>query len=59
LEKRETVILAAYGIGIAGILPYVRHMTYRRSIKEQENESYRRGLKTRKLDVYWVLEDND
>ncbi|CAM6002545.1 unnamed protein product [Sphagnum balticum] len=59
LEKRETVILAACGIGIAGILPYVRHMTYRRSSKEQENESYRRGLKTRKLDVYWVLEDND
>jgi hypothetical protein len=58
LDSYETVILVARGIGIAGILPYIRHMTYRRASKEKEHEAYRRGLITRKIDVYWVLEDN-
>jgi len=58
LEKYETVILAAKGIGIAGILPYIRHMTYRKVSKDKEYEAYRRGLITRKIDVFWVLEDN-
>ena len=55
LEKYETVILIAKGIGIAGLLPYVRHMTYRRM---SNLERYRRGLITRKIDVYWVMDDN-
>jgi len=58
LEDYETVILVAKGIGIAGILPYIRHMTYRRASKDKENEVYRRGLITRKIDVYWVMENN-
>ena len=58
LEDYETVILVARGIGIAGILPYVRHMTYRRASKSKEHEVYRRGLITRKIDVFWVLEHN-
>lgn len=58
LEDRETVILVAYGIGIAGILLHVRHITYRRLSKQLDHESYRRGLLTRKVDVFWVLEDN-
>jgi len=58
LEDYETVILIAKGIGIAGILPYARHMTYRRVSKEKDNEAYRRGLIIRKVDVFWVMEDN-
>jgi NAD(P)H-flavin reductase len=58
LESYETVILVAKGIGIAGILPYVRHMTYRKVSKDQEHAAYRRGLITRKIDIYWVLEEN-
>lgn len=59
LDSCETVILVAKGIGIAGILPYVRHMTERRLLPDENwAYKYRRGLITRKIDVYWVLEDN-
>jgi predicted ferric reductase len=58
LQDFENVILVAKGIGIAGIIPYVRSLTYRRVSKGKEHESYRRGLITRKIDLYWVLEDN-
>jgi hypothetical protein len=58
LEKYETVILVAKGIGIAGILPYARHMTYRRVSKDKNHEAYRKGLITRKLDVFWIMDDN-
>lgn len=58
LEDFETVILVAKGIGIAGIIPYVRSLTYRRVNKDKHHESYRRGMITRKIDLYWVLEDN-
>ncbi|TVY13064.1 Ferric/cupric reductase transmembrane component 7 [Lachnellula arida] len=58
LENYETVILIAKGIGIAGLLPYIRHMTYRRLSKDKAHEAYRRGLITRKIDIFWVLEDN-
>ncbi|RDL41166.1 uncharacterized protein BP5553_01145 [Venustampulla echinocandica] len=51
LENYETVILIAKGIGIAGIIPYARHMTYRRTSKGKDHEAYRRGLLTRKLDL--------
>jgi predicted ferric reductase len=55
LEDYETVVLVAKGIGIAGVLPYAQHMTYRRF---SEDEAYRRGLITRKLDIVWVLDDD-
>jgi NAD(P)H-flavin reductase len=59
LDSCETIILIAKGIGIAGILPYVRHMTERRLLPDESwAYHYRRGLITRKIDVYWVLEDN-
>ena len=58
LEAFEAVVLIAKGIGIAGILPYIRHMVYRRVSEDKENAAYKRGLITRKIDVYWVLEDN-
>lgn len=58
LEKFETVALIAKGIGIAGILPYIRHMTYRAASTDPDHEHYRRGLLTRQLDVFWVMEDN-
>jgi len=58
LEKYETVILVAKGIGIAGIIPYVRHLAYRKLSTGKAHEAYRRGLITRKIDVYWMLEDN-
>ncbi|CZR55712.1 uncharacterized protein PAC_05600 [Phialocephala subalpina] len=60
LDSYETVILVAKGIGIAGILPYIRHMTDRKVLPDEYwAYQYRRGLITRKIDVYWVLEDND
>lgn len=58
LEKYENVILVAKGIGIAGIISYVRHLTYRKLSTGKVHEAYRRGLITRKIDVFWVLEDN-
>ena len=58
LDNCETVILIAKGIGIAGVLSYLRHMTYRRVSKAKEHGSYRRGLITRNIDVYWIMEDN-
>lgn len=59
LDNYETVILVARGIGVAGILPYARHMTDRKVLpNEPWSRQYRRGLITRNIDVYWVLEDN-
>lgn len=59
LESYETVILIARGIGIAGIMPHIRHMTDRRMLpNENWATKYRRGLITRKIDVYWVLDDD-
>jgi hypothetical protein len=59
LDSCETIILIASGVGIAGILPYARHMTERRLLPDEDwAYQYRRGLITRKIDVYWVLEDN-
>lgn len=58
LENYETVILIAKGIGIAGLLPYARHMTYRRVSKDKDHEAYRRGLITRKIDIFWIMDDN-
>ncbi|KAH8807067.1 hypothetical protein F5884DRAFT_788434 [Xylogone sp. PMI_703] len=58
LDEYETVILIAKGIGIAGLLPYVRHMAYRRLSTAQYNDAYRRALITSKIDIYWVLEDD-
>ncbi|ESZ90807.1 hypothetical protein SBOR_8812 [Sclerotinia borealis F-4128] len=58
LEDFETVILVAKGIGIAGIIPYVRSLTYRKVNKDKNYDSYGRGLITRKIDLYWVLDDN-
>jgi predicted ferric reductase len=59
LQEYENVILVARGIGIAGVLPYVRHMIYRRSSTSKDLEEYRRGLITRKIDLYWDMEDNN
>jgi NAD(P)H-flavin reductase len=58
LEDYETVVLIAKGIGIAGILSHIRHMIYRRASKDKDHEAYRRGLITRKIDVFWVIENN-
>jgi hypothetical protein len=46
LEKYKTVILVAKWISIAGILSYVRHMTYRRVSKDKNHEAY------------WIMDDN-
>ncbi|TVY87654.1 hypothetical protein LAWI1_G007390 [Lachnellula willkommii] len=58
LENYETVILIARGIGIAGLLLYARHMTYQRVSKDKNHEAYRRGLITRKIDIFWIMDDN-
>jgi hypothetical protein len=55
LETYETVILVAKGIGIAGILGYAKYLIDRRF---DSNQAYRRGLKTRKIDLLWILDDN-
>jgi NAD(P)H-flavin reductase len=55
LERYETVMLVAQGIGIAGVLPYIRHLA---SWKFHKEIWYRRMVKTRKLDLYWLLEEN-
>ncbi|KAM3066447.1 hypothetical protein ACMFMG_012033 [Clarireedia jacksonii] len=58
LHDYETVILVAKGIGIAGLIPYTRSLTYRRLNTDKDYDTYRRGLITRKIDLYWVLDDN-
>jgi predicted ferric reductase len=55
LDNFEFVILVAQGIGIAGILPYIRHLSHRYF---HENLEYQRGLTTRRIDIIWALEDN-
>ncbi|KAH0545347.1 hypothetical protein FGG08_000646 [Glutinoglossum americanum] len=55
LERYETVMLVAKGIGIAGVLPYARHLA---NWKLHKNISYKRAVMTRKLDLYWLLEEN-
>ena len=72
LERYETVMLAAQGIGIAGVLPYARHLLQRRfrdgKIKELlklaatprkydlQNSLHRDA--TRIVDLFWELEEN-
>lgn len=72
LEQYETVMLAAKGIGIAGVLPYARHLLQRRfrdsKIKEllrlaatPNKQHLRNSLHrdaTRKVDLFWELEQN-
>jgi hypothetical protein len=55
LHTYQNVILVAQGIGLAGVLPYARHLSERFF---HENLVYQRGLFTRRVDIFWVLEDN-
>jgi hypothetical protein len=55
LDNYENVILVAQGIGIAGILPYALHLSKRRF---HRNTAYQRGLATRRVDIFWLLEEN-
>jgi hypothetical protein len=55
LERYETVILVAQGIGIASLLPQACHLARWRSYTNLAN---RKAVMTRKLDIYWVLEAN-
>ena len=72
LERYETVMLAAKGVGIAGVLPYAQHLLQRKfkdgKVKEllqqgalSNREDLRNSLHrdaTRKVDLFWVLEEN-
>ncbi|KAI0976396.1 hypothetical protein F4678DRAFT_416913 [Xylaria arbuscula] len=63
LYEYENVILAAKGQGIAGILPHALHLAGRRTYDKKvlkENPSGQPPYldKTRKIDLFWVLEDN-
>ncbi len=49
LGKFETVLLFAGGIGIAGALPYVRHLI------EEYSE---RRISTRRLSLVWILKED-
>ncbi|KAH8595143.1 hypothetical protein B0O99DRAFT_512693 [Bisporella sp. PMI_857] len=48
-EEYDTVILAAKGIGIAGVLAYAQYLIWMKS---------RKRIRTRKVDIYWELEEN-
>ncbi|RYP41517.1 hypothetical protein DL768_010483 [Monosporascus sp. mg162] len=69
LHEFENVILAAKGMGIAGILPYALHLTSRqlhdhrllsRRKMPQEQLSKQKLFrdKTRKVDLFWVMDEN-
>ena len=55
LERYETIMLVAQGMGITGVLPYAHHLA---NWKLHKNTSYKRAVMTRKLDLYWLLEEN-
>ena len=54
LERYETVLLIAKGIGIAGVLSYAKQLIWWKS-----NIAQQRRVTTRKLDLYWELDSND
>jgi predicted ferric reductase len=53
LELYDTVILVAKGIGIVSMLPYAKHL-----IKWKSSPTHKRRVLTRKLDLYWELDEN-
>ncbi|KAI0399030.1 hypothetical protein F4802DRAFT_611197 [Xylaria palmicola] len=63
LHEYENVILAAKGQGITAILPHVLHLASRRLYDKQriKKSPFERPPyldTTRKVDLFWVLEDN-
>ena len=53
LERYERVILVGEGIGIAGLLSCAFHLGERMLMRSNESQ----GLRTKKLDLYWVPND--
>ncbi|KAH9205194.1 hypothetical protein DL95DRAFT_492294 [Leptodontidium sp. 2 PMI_412] len=53
LEEYENVALVAKGIGLAGILSYAKHIIDLKYDPKRKSE-----VLTRKLDLYWELDDN-
>jgi predicted ferric reductase len=53
LELYDTVILVARGIGIATMLTYAKRL-----IKWKSSPTHKRRVLTRKLDLYWELDEN-
>ncbi|KAF8846438.1 hypothetical protein BDZ45DRAFT_608980 [Acephala macrosclerotiorum] len=53
LERYDTVLLVAKGIGIAGLLSYAKQLIWWKS------NTLQRRVITRKLDLYWELDNND
>ncbi|KAI1462864.1 hypothetical protein F4805DRAFT_12125 [Annulohypoxylon moriforme] len=65
LHEYENIILTAKGPGIVGIIPHALHLAGRRLHDERQRvmeEAYSNHTlyrdKTRKVDMFWVLEDN-
>ncbi|KAK8121332.1 hypothetical protein PG999_005452 [Apiospora kogelbergensis] len=69
LQEFENIFLAAKGIGIAGILPYAMDLAQRQRFDEQlvartaraKESTPKEALfrdKTRRIDLFWVLDDN-
>lgn len=56
LETYESVLLFAKGIGIAGVIPHALSLIERKTHKEQ---AYKRALLTRKVDIFWILEESN
>ncbi|KAI1382561.1 uncharacterized protein F4822DRAFT_423475 [Hypoxylon trugodes] len=63
LQEYENVILTAKGPGIVGVLPHALHLAGRRLHDDRQrmgapsSRTLHRG-KTRKVDLFWILEDN-
>ena len=53
LQSYENVMVVAQGIGISSVLSYIRQI-----VTWKSNEDIRKTALTRKLDVFWVLDDN-
>ena len=53
LEEYKNVALVAKGIGLAGILSYAKYI-----VDLKSDHKLKRRVLTRKLDLYWELDDN-
>lgn len=53
LQSYENVMIVAQGIGISSVLSYIRQI-----VTWKSKEDIRKTALTRKLDVFWVLDDN-
>jgi NAD(P)H-flavin reductase len=56
LKNYEIILLFGKGIGIASVFSYALDLV---ELRTHEKQEYRRSVFTRKVDLIWVLEDNN